>query len=96
MWAAVWETELVIEMGKTCGTRFGRMRTLSASATKQNLLSHHNKFEEDFLLVSPECKVETGSLTHCLWTCYTIQKFLGGEISQELYAGKTGGQLNSK
>ncbi len=45
--------------------------------------SQHSRFRADFSPFCPKCKIEIGSLTHCLWFCIKIQRFLWG-VSEQL------------
>lgn len=49
--------------------------------------SHCHRFNADFSPLCLKYKIETGSLTHCLWSCWKIQQFwyvIGREINKIL------------
>lgn len=50
--------------------------------------SQRHKFNADLSPQCPKCKIEIGSLTHCLWSCWKIKKFwnmVGQDINRILF-----------
>ena len=55
-----------------------------------------HKFNFNSSPLCPKCKIETGSLTHCLWYCRKVQRFwqvIGQEINKILSTNRNNNPL---
>ena len=93
----LWERELSVEIrddgwndarknAKTLSV-CNRVRAMQLKLLHRSHISPSqcHKFNPDASPLCPKCKIETGSLTHCLWHCRNIQQFwqvIGQEINK--------------